>query len=57
MHSVRAERRRIDRILMPFEGDEVGGFSRKSHTRAVLSFDAVTTCVPSALNDAELTGS
>ena len=40
---------------MPFKGDEARPLPRKSHTRAVSSCDAVTTCVPSAMNDAEKT--
>ena len=57
MRSVGAERRGVDRILMPFEGDEARLSPRRSHTRAVLSSDAVTTRVPSGLNAAEMTGS
>ena len=55
MRSVGAERRGEDPTLMPLEGDELGSSPLRSHTRAVLSSDAVTTCVPSGLNDAETT--
>ena len=53
MRPVRAERRGVDRTLMPFEGDEARRLAAQIPNPRGLVPDAVTTCVPSGLNDAE----
>ena len=49
---VRAERGRVDRVLMPAQGQRARLPVAASHTRAVLSSDAVTIRAPSGLNAA-----